>query len=88
MASQQANSGRVRDQPGLPMPEISHITAFASISSFSKSRLFSFAVNRSERKPKQQSIIRYSGMYKTYSTAEILFRIESHVLASEEYEGK
>ena len=48
----------------------------------------SFVGSQSIRKTKEHSEHKESVMFKTQSQGEILFRIESHVFASEEYECK
>ena len=59
-------------------------TAFASISSTAlEIEALSFAVNRFRKKTKEHSERIYG-----VNPGEILFRIESHVFASEEYECK
>ena len=59
-------------------------TAFASISSTAlEIEALSFAVNRFRKKTKEHSAPIYG-----VTPGEILFRIESHVFASEEYECK
>ena len=69
----------VRISPHMPRFQVGHL----------KVRLFRSESIDSERKQKVTlNTVKYSIIWKTLSLEEILFRIESHVFASEEYEYK